>query len=233
LKQFDSADFIKVLARSALHQYHFVSNDQNSTEKQMMKKHMIAFGRLPVFAFVIFALTSGALLAQDNPSAVIRTSMGEIQVELYADKAPLSVENFINYANSGFYNGTIFHRVIGHFMIQGGGFTPDMQKKATGEPIQNEAANGLQNKRGTLAMARTNDPHSATSQFFINVQDNANLNYAGEGNSREWGYAVFGRVTSGMSVVDSIRFVATGTTDRYSDVPVEPVVIESVEIITP
>ena len=199
----------------------------------MMKKHMIAFGRLPVFAFVIFALTSGALLAQDNPSAVIRTSMGEIQVELYADKAPLSVENFINYANSGFYNGTIFHRVIGHFMIQGGGFTPDMQKKATGEPIQNEAANGLQNKRGTLAMARTNDPHSATSQFFINVQDNADLNYAGEGNSREWGYAVFGRVTSGMSVVDSIRFVATGTTDRYSDVPVEPVVIESVEIITP
>jgi hypothetical protein len=140
LKQFDSADFIKVLARSALHQYHFVSNNQNSTEKQMMKKHMIAFGRLPVFAFVIFALTSGALLAQDNPSAVIRTSMGEIQVELYADKAPLSVENFINYANSGFYNGTIFHRVIGHFMIQGGGFTPDMQKKATGEPIQNVPA---------------------------------------------------------------------------------------------
>lgn len=222
-----------MLARSAQHQYHFVSKDQNSTEKQMMKKHMIALGRLPIFAFLVFALTSGALPAQDNPSAVIRTSMGEIQVELYADKAPLSVENFINYANSGFYNGTIFHRVIGHFMIQGGGFTPDMQKKATGEPIQNEAANGLQNKRGTLAMARTNDPHSATSQFFINVQDNADLNYAGEGNSREWGYAVFGRVTSGMSVVDSIRFVATATTDRYSDVPVEPVVIESVEIITP
>lgn len=199
----------------------------------MMKKHITALGRLPIFIFLVFALWSGALLAQANPNATIRTSMGEIKVELYADKAPLSVENFINYANSGYYDGTIFHRVIGHFMIQGGGFTPDMQKKSTGEPVQNEAGNGLQNKRGTLAMARTNDPHSATSQFFINVQDNPNLNHVGEGSSREWGYAVFGRVTSGMSVVDSIRFVATGTTNNYSDVPVEPVVIESVEIINP
>ncbi|MDH3789709.1 MAG: peptidylprolyl isomerase [Xanthomonadales bacterium] len=156
--------------------------------------------------------------------------MGEIQLELYADKAPVSVENFVNYAKSGYYDGTIFHRVIGNFMIQGGGFTPDMQKKTTGEPIQNEAANGLKNKRGTIAMARTNNPHSATSQFFINVNDNTDLDYTGEGSSREWGYTVFGRVTSGMSVVDSIRFVPTGRVQGFSDVPKEPVVIESVEI---
>ena len=199
----------------------------------MMKKHITALGRLSIFIFLAFALWSGTLLAQANPTAVIRTSMGEIKIELYADNAPLSVEKFINYANRGFYDGTIFHRVIGNFMSQGGGFTPDMQKNTTGEPVQNEAGNGLQNKRGTLAMARTNDPHSATSQFFINVQDNPNLNHVGEGSSREWGYAVFGRVTSGMSVVDSIRFVATGTTNNYSDVPVEPVVIETVEIINP
>jgi cyclophilin family peptidyl-prolyl cis-trans isomerase len=210
-----------------------MSNHQNGTEKHMMKKHITALGHLPTFAILVFALWSGTLLAQANPSAIIRTSMGEIKVELYADKAPLSVENFINYANSGFYDGTIFHRVIGNFMIQGGGFTADLQKKATGENIRNEASNGLQNKRGTLAMARTNDPHSATSQFFINVQDNADLNYTGEGSSREWGYTVFGRVTSGMSVVDSIRFVSTTTKQRYSDVPVEPVIIESVEIINP
>jgi cyclophilin family peptidyl-prolyl cis-trans isomerase len=189
--------------------------------------------QLPVAAMLVLALTCGSALAQGNPSAIIRTSMGEFKVELFADKAPVSVENFISYANSGFYDGTIFHRVIGHFMIQGGGFTPDMQKKPTGEPIQNEAANGLSNKRGTLAMARTNNPHSATSQFFVNVQDNPDLNYTGEGNSREWGYAVFGRVTSGMSVVDSIRFVPTTSGRTYSDVPTEPVIIESVEIINP
>lgn len=199
----------------------------------MIKKFKNIFLGLPVLAASILILSPLTSQAQGNPGAVIRTNMGEFQVELFADKAPLSVENFINYANSGYYNGTIFHRVIGHFMIQGGGFTADMQKKATGEPIQNEANNGLKNKRGTLAMARTNDPHSATSQFFINVQDNADLNHTGEGSPREWGYTVFGRVTSGMSVVDSIRFVATETKPPYSDVPVEPVVIESVEIINP
>ena len=199
----------------------------------MIKKHITALGRLPIFTMLALATWFGTLHAQDNPTAVVRTSMGEFEVELYADKAPLSVENFINYANSGYYDGTIFHRVIGHFMIQGGGFTPDMQKKETGEPIQNEASNGLQNKRGTLAMARTNNPHSATSQFFINVQDNPDLNYTGEGSSREWGYAVFGRVTSGMSVIDSIRFVETTARQPFSDVPVEPVVIESVEINSP
>lgn len=195
-----------------------------------MKKHQAVLNRLAGLAILLTLLTPTTLLAEGNPSAVIRTSMGEIQLELYADKAPVSVENFVNYAKSGYYDGTIFHRVIGNFMIQGGGFTPDMQKKTTGEPIQNEAANGLKNKRGTIAMARTNNPHSATSQFFINVNDNTDLDYTGEGSSREWGYTVFGRVTSGMSVVDSIRFVPTGRVQGFSDVPKEPVVIESVEI---
>jgi cyclophilin family peptidyl-prolyl cis-trans isomerase len=170
------------------------------------------------------------LVAAGNPTAVIHTSKGEIQIELFADKAPASVENFIAYARSGLYDGTIFHRVISHFMIQGGGFTADMTKKATREPIANEAANGLSNKRGTIALARTNQPHSATSQFFINVQDNMNLDYSGQTSSGSWGYAVFGRVTSGMEVVDEIRFVQTATLGQYSDVPVEPVVIERVVI---
>jgi cyclophilin family peptidyl-prolyl cis-trans isomerase len=169
--------------------------------------------------------------AQGNPQAVIHTSMGDIRLELYPAKAPLSVQNFINYANNGFYDGTIFHRVISHFMIQGGGFTPDMQKKTTGEAIQNEATNGLSNIRGTIAMARTGDPHSATAQFFINVQDNMNLDYSGQSSSREWGYTVFGRVIGGMEVVDKIRFVETTTQAPLSNVPLEPVVIESVEII--
>jgi cyclophilin family peptidyl-prolyl cis-trans isomerase len=172
-----------------------------------------------------------ALAAEGNPGAIIHTSLGDIQLELYPAKAPASVKNFINYANSGFYDGTIFHRVISHFMIQGGGFTTDMQKKTTGEAIPNEAANGLSNKRGTIAMARTGDPHSATAQFFINVQDNPGLDYKGESSSRSWGYAVFGRVSSGMEVVDQIRFVETAAQPPFSDVPVEPVVIESVEII--
>jgi len=222
---------MKTLARSAEHQYDFFFNPQNCTEKLIMKKYQAVLNRLVSLTILITALIPSTLLAQGNPSAVIRTSMGEIRLELYADKAPASVENFIGYAKSGYYNGTIFHRVIGSFMIQGGGFTPDMEKKASGEPIQNEASNGLKNKRGTIAMARTNNPHSATSQFFINVNDNTDLDYTGEGSSREWGYAVFGRVTSGMSVVDNIRFVPTGKYQQFSDVPAEPVVIESVEII--
>ncbi|HMB60211.1 MAG TPA: peptidylprolyl isomerase, partial [Xanthomonadales bacterium] len=145
--------------------------------------------------------------------------MGDIELELFADKAPLSVENFVNYANSGFYNGTIFHRVISHFMIQGGGFTVDMEKKPTGEPIVNESVNGLSNTRGTVAMARTNNPHSATSQFFINTQDNLNLDYVDGSSSRGWGYAVFGTVTNGMDVVDNIRFVETAPMPPHADVP--------------
>ena len=196
-----------------------------------MNKEPGVLARLAAIILLACVSFPQVLVAQDNPGAIIRTSMGDIQLELYRDKAPVSVENFINYANSGFYNGTIFHRVIGHFMIQGGGFTPDMQKKTTGEPIQNEAANGLSNSRGTVAMARTNDPHSATAQFFINVQENSTLDYKSAKNSREWGYAVFGRVTSGMEVVDDIRLVETKSLPPYSDVPVEPVVIESIEII--
>ena len=169
-------------------------------------------------------------MAADNPTAVIKTSKGDIQIELFAEQAPTTVANFINYANSGFYDGTIFHRVISHFMIQGGGFTPEMEKKATGEPITNEADNGLSNRRGTIAMARTSDPHSATAQFFINVQDNMNLDHTGQSNPREWGYAVFGRVTSGMEVVDEIRFLQTTRVGPYSDVPVEPVIIEQIAV---
>lgn len=191
---------------------------------------MKKFFRILSLALLATSLFASNLSAQGNPSAVIRTNLGDIHLELLADKAPVSVENFISYAKSGAYDGTIFHRVIPNFMIQGGGFTPDMEKKATREPIPNEAGNGVSNDRGTVAMARTNHPHSATTQFFINTQDNPNLNYTGETDSRAWGYAVFGRVTEGMNVVDEIRMVETTRNQRYSDVPVEAVIIESVEI---
>lgn len=174
---------------------------------------------------------SEAMETQDptnaNPVAVIHTSLGDIRLELFADQAPISVENFIAYAEDGFYDGTIFHRVISHFMIQGGGMTPDLKPKPTAEPIKNEAANGISNARGTIAMARTSAPDSATSQFFINVQDNPNL----DKNPTSAGYAVFGQVIEGMDVVDEIRFVETSSQPPYHDVPVEPVTIESVEII--
>jgi cyclophilin family peptidyl-prolyl cis-trans isomerase len=165
--------------------------------------------------------------ASENPNVVIHTSLGDITLELFADKAPVSVENFVSYANEGFYDGTIFHRVISHFMIQGGGMTPDLKSKPTGDPIANEASNGLSNDRGTIAMARTSDPDSATSQFFINVQDNTSLDY----NPTSAGYAVFGKVTGGMDVVDNIRFVETTSFPPYHDVPAEPVIIESVEVV--
>ncbi len=178
----------------------------------------------------LLALLVSPAWAQDeastNPQVTIHTSKGDIQLELYADKAPVTVENFLQYVRDGFYEGTIFHRVISHFMIQGGGFTADMQQKATRDPIRNEAENGLKNLRGTIAMARTTDPNSATAQFFINVELNPNLDHTSTANSREWGYAVFGHVTEGMDVVDDIRFVRTAPNDR----PLEPVVIESVEI---
>ena len=182
---------------------------------------------LSFIAILIFS--SSAVLAQqpgDNPQVTIHTSKGDIRVELYPQQAPVSVENFLQYANDGFYEGTIFHRVISHFMIQGGGMTPDMARKATRDPIINEADNGLSNKRGTMSMARTNDVNSATSQFFINVELNGALDHVSTDNSRTWGYAVFGRVVDGMDVVDDIRFVETGP----RDVPVEVVMIESVEV---
>ena len=168
--------------------------------------------------------------AAGNPVVRMTTSMGVIEVELDARKAPLSTENFLAYTKAGFYNGTIFHRVIPGFMIQGGGFTPDMQQKGVRGPIKNEAANGLKNLRGTIAMARTNIPDSATSQFFINHKDNAALDYRGPQPDRI-GYAVFGKVVKGMDVVDKIAAVSTGRRGPHGDVPVTPVVIQSVEVV--
>ncbi|WP_425259445.1 peptidylprolyl isomerase [Rubrivivax sp. RP6-9] len=155
------------------------------------------------------------------------TSAGTVRIELDDERAPLSVANFLQYAQAGHYDGTVFHRVIKGFMIQGGGFEPGMKQKPTGAPIKNEANNGLKNKRYTLAMARTSDPHSATAQFFINATDNDFLDFRAE-NAQGWGYAVFGRVVEGMDVVDSIEKVATGRKGFHDDVPVEDVTIRKV-----
>ncbi len=161
-------------------------------------------------------------------AVALTTNHGKITIELDAEKAPKTVENFLNYVKSGHYDGTIFHRVINGFMIQGGGFEPGMKQKETGATIENEAANGLSNDAYTIAMARTNDPHSASAQFFINVKDNDFLNYAGPNN---WCYCVFGKVTEGTEVVDAIRKVRTGTKGFHGDVPVEDVIIEKAEIV--
>ena len=161
---------------------------------------------------------------------LMTTTVGPMTLELDADNAPKTVENFLSYVSSGFYDDTIFHRVINNFMVQGGGFTADMEQKATQAPIENEANNGLKNALGTIAMARTQDPHSATAQFFINVQDNDFLNHTGE-NMQGWGYAVFGKVTEGEDVLDKIRCVETGSQAGHQDVPVEPIIIESVTIV--
>jgi len=158
------------------------------------------------------------------------TTFGSITLELDSEKAPKTVENFLSYVNDGFYNGTIFHRVIDNFMIQGGGFDANMQQKPTAEPIENEADNGLTNDRGTIAMARTMDPHSATAQFFINVKNNDFLNHSGK-NMQGWGYTVFGRVVSGDDVLDKIRAVSTGNLAGHQDVPTESVIIESVAVV--
>ena len=158
------------------------------------------------------------------------TILGDMILELDAENAPKTVENFVSYASSGFYDGTIFHRVINNFMIQGGGFDADMRQKTTEAPIDKEANNGLKNNRGTIAMARTMDPHSATAQFFINVSDNDFLNHTAE-NMQGWGYAVFGQVVEGQEVLDKIRVVPTGSQAGHQDVPVDPVVIESVTVL--
>lgn len=159
----------------------------------------------------------------------LHTNHGDIVITTFADQAPATVENFLNYCREGFYDNTIFHRVINGFMIQGGGFEPGMQQKDTKATIKNEANNGLKNTRGTLAMARTNDPHSATAQFFINVADNDFLNFSGE-NTQGWGYCVFAEVTAGLDVVDKIKGVKTGRSGMHQDVPVEDVVITSVTV---
>jgi peptidyl-prolyl cis-trans isomerase A (cyclophilin A) len=180
---------------------------------------------------VVVALLSSAALAAapagktkgGKPMVVFSTNYGDFTIELYPDKAPITVKNFLSYVDSGFYDGTVFHRVIPGFVIQGGGFTEDMRQKPTEAPIKNEADNGLKNDRGTLSMARTSDVNSATSQFFINLKDNAFLDHG----TRDFGYAVFAKVVDGMDVIDKIAQVPTGNRGMHQDVPREPVIVES------
>lgn len=166
----------------------------------------------------------------DMPIVEFDTTYGNIVIELNAEKAPITVANFIDYVESGHYDGLIFHRVIDGFMIQGGGMDSEMNEKRTGTPIKNEADNGLKNTTGTIAMARTSDPHSATAQFFINVRDNDFLNYSSP-TPQGWGYAVFGRVIEGMDVVNQIKSVPTGRFGYHADVPTTPIVINSAKVI--
>ena len=161
---------------------------------------------------------------------VFETSKGDVTLELFSEQAPITVENFLSYVDAGFYDGTIFHRVIDNFMIQGGGFDTDMNQKEGGEPIDNEADNGLKNDFGTVAMARTMEPHSATAQFFINVKDNDFLNFTAP-TQQGWGYCVFGKVVEGMDVVKAIDGVATANKGGHGDVPVEPIIITEVTVI--
>jgi cyclophilin family peptidyl-prolyl cis-trans isomerase len=177
----------------------------------------------------LLLMTFFALDAQaDKVQVLMKTSMGEIELSLDKTKAPKSVENFTQYVKDGFYNGTVFHRVIKDFMIQGGGFTADMKRKQTRDPVENEAKNGLKNKRGTIAMARTSAPHSATAQFFINHKDNGFLDYPSQDG---WGYAVFGEVTKGMDVVDNIAQQPTGVASGMRDVPNTSILIEKVTVL--
>lgn len=175
-----------------------------------------------------FALLSSITALAANPQLEVKTSLGTISIELYEDKAPKSVENFLQYAKDDFFNGTVFHRVIPGFMIQGGGFTSDMKQKDTRAPIPNEARNGLKNQTGTLAMARTSDPHSATAQFFINLKDNSFLDYPGRDG---WGYTVFGKVVNGFDIVQKMAMVPTGNAGPHQNVPNTPITIESVKLL--
>ena len=181
---------------------------------------------------VVFAITAAGvnMAAAGNPKVELDTSKGKIILELYPEKAPETVKNFLHYVNTKHYDGTIFHRVIPNFMIQGGGFAADMKKKAGGPPIENEADNGLKNDRGTIAMARTADPHSASAQFFINSVNNDFLNHKSK-TSQGWGYAVFGKVIAGLDVVDAISAVKTVTRGRYRDVPAEAVEIRTAKVL--
>ena len=179
-------------------------------------------------AFLLAATLKGET-AVKNPSVVMKTSLGSVTIELYADKAPETVKNFLQYVNDKFYDGTVFHRVIDGFMIQGGGFSSDKAQKPTKPPIKNESSNGLQNKNGTLAMARTGDPNSATAQFFINVKDNGFLDKAQSQDG--WGYCVFGKVTAGMDIVNKIKAAPTSNQGgAFVNAPVTPVVIESIRV---
>lgn len=178
----------------------------------------------------LLSLSSLGLSAEktEYPRVLMETNQGSVMIELYPEKAPKTVENFLSYVNERFYDGTIFHRVIPNFMIQGGGFDQRMNKKITKAPIINEAGNGLRNRIGTVAMARTNDPHSATAQFFINVGQNSFLDHREKSSSQAWGYAVFGKVIKGMSVVNTIRMTRTGFKNGMKDVPQTPIIIEKI-----
>lgn len=180
-------------------------------------------------ALLLTPLAANAESTPVNPQVVIKTSEGDITLRLFQDKAPLTVANFLSYVDSGYYSGTIFHRVIPNFMIQGGGFLPDLTEKESGDPIKNESKNRLHNTRGTIAMARTNDPDSATSQFFINQRNNMRLDWAP---GRE-GYTVFGEVLLGMDIVDFIATAPTGKVGSFSDVPTEPILIKEIVRVTP
>ena len=189
-----------------------------------------------IILFMILLLTSTLSFStektmSDTPTKVkLTTNLGEIIIQLNAEKAPVSSANFLTYVNEGFYNGTIFHRVIPDFMAQGGGFDTSFNQKAVHAPIKNEADNGLKNTRGTLAMARTNDPNSATAQFFINLKDNTFLNHTGK-NASGWGYAVFGEVIEGMDVVDTMAKQPTGNRGGHQDVPKSDIIIEKAEVV--
>lgn len=202
----------------------------------ILRSLMLAGFMLPAFAFAQDTAPATApaetTAAATGPRVALHTNLGDIIIELEAAKAPLSSENFLTYVKDGYYNGTVFHRVIDNFMAQGGGYTTDLQPKPTRAPIQNEANNGLSNLRGTLAMARTGEPHSASSQFFINLVDNPRLDYVSDQNGMTWGYAVFGKVVEGMDVVDKIRAIPThGQGPFRTDVPTQPVVIERAEVL--
>ena len=184
-----------------------------------------------VIAALVTLTTAGVSMATDgNPKVEMETSKGKFVIELFPEKAPETVKNFLNYVDAKFYDGTIFHRVIPKFMIQGGGFTSDMKTKPAGKPIKNEADNGLKNDRGTIAMARTGDPHSATAQFFINSINNDFLNHKGK-TQQGWGYVVFGKVITGMDVVDAISAVKTVTRGGYRDVPAKTIEIISARVL--
>jgi cyclophilin family peptidyl-prolyl cis-trans isomerase len=201
----------------------FISKWMSNTMQRLISVTFITLA-------LLFSFTQ-TTLAGENPHVLVETTQGSFELELYPDKAPKSVANFLEYVNSGFYNGTIFHRVIDGFMIQGGGFTPEFERKTTNAPITNEADNGLKNQRGTIAMARTMDPNSATAQFFINVVDNDFLDHTSK-TPRGWGYAVFGKVVKGMDTVDKIRQLKTGPGGVFpKDVPQEAVVIERMTVV--
>ena len=180
--------------------------------------------------FLVSLLLSASISAFAAPSVEFQTNQGNFTVELYPDKAPKTVANFLQYVKDGFYENTIFHRVINHFMIQGGGFERDLSEKNTRAPISNEAGNGLLNQTGTIAMARTADPDSATAQFFVNLFDNQFLDYVGP-EPDQIGYCVFGKVTSGMDVIQKLGLTQTNTVGRYSDVPVKPIIIKSAKLL--